>query len=170
MHQHQLQTSKLEFDRVALHAALKEQLPGYLFWRWANEELDKRGTDLLALRAGNRPLHVDLKVRKFDPAAAGCYDDLFIETASCCESGKPGWAKDPNKTTDLVVWIYPTGRCVVVSHRGLRRALARYEQEWRKRFPVRVQKTPNRNGGYTSECLVVPRRVVERAAASFSLN
>lgn len=166
----QLNRSRRNIDPNQLSRVLSTNITAFRSWRWGTDAEDRRGADVIVNRYGGlSPLHVDLKVRTVDPLSQGA-DDLFIETQSCCEQHTVGWAVDGSKVTDLVVWLFPTGRACVLSFRRLRRAVLRNLGRWRRQYGVRTQETWNRFGGYTSECLLLPRIELERVAGSYVTN
>ncbi len=154
------------YDVRVLDKALSQSIPTYVGFHRSSLEFDKRGVDIWVRRQGARPLAVDVKNRGSDPREFG-EDDVCLELASNLRTGREGWAVDPNKRTDLLVWLFPSGRHLTLSARAVRTAIERHLGEWRRCFPVRIQENRTLRGyTYFSECIFVRREVLERAIAN----
>jgi hypothetical protein len=142
---------------------LLREIPGAMRVARAGTANDRTGTDYWVEVYG-RHLSVDVKVRRDDWAAHHRdEDDLALETWSVCET-KVGWTRDPAKRCDYVLWLWvETGRFCLVPFPLLCRVFALHWQQWKPHYKCRRQSTPSGDGGYQSECVFVPRRVVWRA-------
>lgn len=135
---------------------LKENVPACIDVMQATETEDRNGTDWWCVRkAPLRNLSVDVKARDLDPVETFGTDDLALETWSVLNS-KPGWTRDANKQTDYVLWMFPTGRWVLIPFPMLCAVFAEKWQAWREKYKTRVQDS----GTWQSECVFVPRREV----------
>ncbi len=124
---------------------------------------DRLGTDVLVYRRGRKPLRVDLKIAGYDPQERFGSEDVAMEVTSVVENNKPGWALRKDANTDLVLWLYPTGRYVLLSFRRLRAALRKNLKWWSMRFRQTTNRTYAWGRCYHSRCLFVPRNVLQRA-------
>lgn len=130
---------------------------------WPAEGQDNRnGTDWWVRHERGEDLSVDLKARVIDWAVLHPdQDDLALETWSVVEWQVPGWTRCSKKRTDYILWLWQdTGRWSLVPFLLLCAVFNDKWQEWIKRYKVRPQFTPSKTGGYHSECVFVPRRVV----------
>lgn len=136
---------------------LRARIPGCVAVERASLIDDRTGTDYWAHRAhGLRPLSIDLKARSVDPIDAYGTDDVALETWSSVDD-RPGWTRDPKKTTDYILWLWtPTRRFFLVPFPALCKVFERYWEEWAAAYPVWDQ----RNDGWMSQCVMVPRSVL----------
>lgn len=142
-------------DRVLL-----EGIPGSLMVHQAHSHNDRSGTDWWVEMRGGNFLSVDAKIRSEDWITKG-KDDLALETWSVVEARKVGWTRDVNKRTDYVLWLWQdTGRWCLVPFQMLCGVFGDNWKRWRSRFQCNQQHTPSCGGGYHSECVFVPRRVL----------
>lgn len=162
-----------EFDFSAGHAPepddtfnfLRHKIPNYHRVRKAATENDRSGCDYYIERRRLPSLGVDLKLRRHDfsidpPRFA---DDLALETWSVIESQIPGWTRDPSKACDYILWFWKdTGRFYICPFPPLCSVFMEKWQEWRKLYRTETQRTEGRTS-WRSECVFVPRRVVEEA-------
>jgi hypothetical protein len=146
-------------------ALLMDKIPGAIAVRDANTAEDKQGTDKFVDHVRGVPVSVDVKSRSVDPIDTFKSDDLALETWSVmpCQrvpEGKIGWTLDTTKRTDYILWVFePTKRYCLVPFHPLQVAFALNRQDWCKRYT----RLPQRNKGYNSEGVFVPRNVVWRA-------
>lgn len=139
---------------------LRDRIPGCVAVRRANVREDRNGTDYWAVRIEPlRPLSVDLKARREDWAARG-EDDLALETWSVIGE-RVGWTRDISKQTDFILWYWSDTRrfCLVPFHALCRVFRSRWK-EWSAMYHV---PPPQDSGGWQSECVFVPRVVVQDA-------
>jgi hypothetical protein len=129
---------------------------------------DKRGIDLRVPTESGRDILVDVKTREIDPVQMGWPDDVALETWSVVPDerrpdGAPGWSRDFTKQTDYVFFYWqPTRRGWMVPFVPLRQA---FHENWRRWYealdeslePLWRRET-QKNDGWCSECLFVPRR------------
>ncbi len=127
-----------------------------------SENEDKLGYDYRVELQSTQTQTVDLKLRSLDPLNAYKRDDLVLETVANSRTNKPGWAVDPSKQTDWILWYWlPTGRWHLASYPLLRSAVLANMSDWRERFGERTQGTKSENGNeYQSKALFVPRWLV----------
>lgn len=124
----------------------------------AHEANDRNGTDYWVEHVNGKHLSVDVKIRQQDFSLRG-EDDLALETWSVVGK-KVGWTRDSTKKTDFVLWYWDdTGRWVMLPFLMLCSVFAKKWSEWHREYKTAVQSTPE-NGGYRSECVFVPRKVV----------
>lgn len=143
-------------------ALLMAQVPGAQRVRAASQREDRHGTDWWVDGDCGQPLSVDVKVRAKDCAQFG-NDDLALETWSVIEPARVGWTRDPTKRTDYILWFWTdTRRWCLVPFVMLCRVFQEKWQEWGRQYGTHPQETPGTRdrGGWESECVFVPRRVV----------
>lgn len=143
-----------------IRAILLGNIPGALATHPAHQENDRTGTDWWVEHASGRHLSVDCKVRDEDWAAkAKPQDDLALEIWSVVERQKIGWTRDSRKRCDYVLWLWKdTRRWVLVPFAMLCAVFTEHVDMWRQQYRCAQQFTSD--GGYHSECVFVPRRVV----------
>ncbi len=134
---------------------LKNNVPGCIDVSAATVQDDKSGTDWWCNRSNGKPLSVDLKRRDLDPVQRGWGDDLALETWSVCYT-KVGWTRDDAKLTDFVLWLFPTGRWVLVPFPLL---CSVYQDKW-EAWAGEYKTDKQSSGTWESECTFVPRREV----------
>lgn len=159
-----LRRSQLAAAHVDLERIFAETIPGYVGFEFANQDDDRLGTDVWVRRCGLSDLSIDLKIRSVDPIVAFGSDDLLVETFSAVEWGRPGWSVDETKSTDLVYWVFPSGRYVMVPFAGLNLACRRNRAAWLRQYRA-VETVTKHRGCYRSQSLVVPTEVVMQAIA-----
>jgi hypothetical protein len=141
---------------------IRGRIPGCTEVRKAQLSDDKQGTDYWADRNGLPPLSIDVKVRDEDYARRG-HDDLALETWSVIGKS-PGWTRNAAKRTDFVLWYWrDSGRYCLVSFPSLCFVFTRLWREWTEKYKTKQQNTPSARGGWQSECVFVPRRIVFEA-------
>lgn len=133
----------------------------------AHPDNDKSGADLWIERAGKNFLAVDLKTRKKDCKTYG-NDDVALESwsviASATNKQKIGWTIDPLKITDLVVFMWlDTDRMTAIWFKYLFAAFITHKDEWMDAYQVDKQSTTTPNNKWESECVFVPRSVIQGA-------
>lgn len=149
---------------ATVESILLANLPGACKVIPAHSSNDRNGTDWwVETRSGNF-LSVDAKVREQDWAAKpepyGA-DDLALETWSVVERQKIGWTRNRSKRTDYILWVWTdTGRWCLVPFQMLCKVFEDNWHSWRGQYRTSQQRTPSENGGWHSECVFVPRRVV----------
>lgn len=105
-------------------------------------------------------MSVDCKVREKDFAKLKGWDDIALETWSVVEKEKIGWTRDTVKQTDFVLWLWKdSGRWLLIPFQMLCKVFIENWRQWTKQFRTERQYTPT-HGGYHSECVFVPRRIV----------
>ncbi len=145
-----------------VRAVLLDNIPGALSVTPAATANDKQGIDWWVELSTAKHLAVDAKVRDQDWAAKRPdEDDLALESWSVVEKNIPGWTREPSKKCDYVLWLWKdTGRFCLLPFPMLCHVFTLHWQAWRQQFKTRQQFTPRTNGGYHSECVFVPRRVI----------
>lgn len=139
---------------------LMENIPGAVDADPSSKSEDRTGTDWWIKRKENRPLSIDIKVRKKDYQTKG-EDDLALETWSVKERGSIGWTRDANKATDFVLWFWvETGRWCLIPFQMLCKVFQDKWKIWSSVYGTHTQFTPTPDGGYHSECIFAPRKVV----------
>jgi len=132
----------------------------------AAEDDDRAGVDYWALLPSGRRLGIDLKLRR-DHGDAG---DVALELWSVVPGpdgrpGVPGWPWDPRKRTDYVLWLWlDTRTYYAIPYPLLQAAFCRYARSWVRRYRTADQSS----GGWTSRCVFVPIRDLDRAIAAVS--
>lgn len=141
---------------------LTKQIPGAVNAITAAQANDRQGVDWWVEMSSARHLAVDCKVRKEDWAATHPNeDDLALETYSVVEDGKQGWTRDEHKRCDYILWLWlDTRRFCLIPFPMLCRVFKENWQQWRDQYRTEQQFTPSSRGGYHSECVFVPRRVI----------
>lgn len=136
-------------------------IPSYTWHARAQLDEDRRGTDFWAFRGPMlSPLSVDVKIREVDPLEKWGKDDLAIEVWSAKETRSLGWSLNDSKQTDLVLWVFPTGRYVMMPFGALVKVCQAHIREWCGRYERHAQTTAHLGRTYTSEHIFVPRRVL----------
>jgi hypothetical protein len=149
-------------------------IPGSVKWVKATKDEDRSGVDYWIVRAGLRPLAVDVKHREFDPLERWGVDDICIETTAVYVGPpKPpwldeyrkvkGWTIDPQKRTDLIVYTWPLsngGRRFWVVYFPF---LCHVAQKFWRRWAAEYGEKAVRNRDYLTLCVFPPRYVVEEA-------
>lgn len=142
---------------------LLNNIPGACSVNSAHLSNDKNGTDWWVEHSSGKHMSVDCKVRSEDYAKKG-YDDLALETWSVCEKNVVGWTRKTDKRTDYVLWLWTdTGRWCLIPFPFLCKVFETNWHEWLAEYKNARQKTTTQYGGYHSECVFVPRRVVWKA-------
>jgi hypothetical protein len=162
-----LEASRRRIEQFDLSSMFRQTVPAYTGHSLATDDHDRQGTDVWVKRAGLRDLSVDLKARSVDPLIQFGTDDVLLEMVSVADRQVPGWSVDPAKTTDLVFWLFPTGRFIAAPFPLLCMACQRHQTEWSEQYRSVTTFTPQ-YGGYRSECLVVPTDVLMNAVAGVS--
>lgn len=149
-------------ENADIHTILLREIPGALTVQAAAKENDKRGVDWWVEMASGTHLAVDAKVRSFDWAAKHPKeDDLALETWSVVEKQIAGWTRDSAKRCDYVLWLWKdTGRFCLLPFPLLCKVFSENWKEWTGQYRTEKQHTHRDTGGYHSECVFVPRRVV----------
>lgn len=148
-------------------ATIASMLDGCVSVAKTDAQLDRLGVDYAATLRGGAQVLIDAKARE---KGAKRYwkdgPDVALETWSVCPSernaGKKGWTLCQSKQTDFILFTFDpidTDEVFLVSYQLLRTAFARHKEEWMRRFKHARQSS----GGWTSECVFVPWRVVEQA-------
>lgn len=145
-----------------VRSILLAEIPGAVSVEAAATVNDKQGVDWWVEMSTARHLAVDAKVREKDWAASHPdEDDLALETWSVVEQRIPGWTRDSSKRCDYVLWLWKdTGRFCLVPFPMLCRVFDQNWMVWLNTYRSAKQHTPRGNGGYHSECVFVPRRVL----------
>lgn len=147
-----------------LATTLLEMMPGAQSVTATATELDKKGVDYVVNLNGDARVYVDLKVR-----SAGCSKwwtdgpELALEvwsvTPERARPGKIGWTLDDSKLTHMTLHVFDPGDsdCVyLLPFQHLRCAFRRYGLGWYRQYKHAKQSS----GGWRSECVFVPARVV----------
>jgi hypothetical protein len=145
---------------------LLSAIPNALSVTPAHKVNDRSGVDWWVECDGHH-LGVDVKVREEDWSAKPepqRADDLALETWSVVERSVVGWTRDAAKRTDYVLWLWKdTGRWCLIPFPLLCGVFSELWEEWRETYkPPFRQHTPRWDGGYQSECIFVPRKIVWR--------
>lgn len=139
---------------------LLKTLPGARQVIKACSENDRNGVDFWVERTNTTLVAVDVKVRELDYCALTGEDDLALETWSVIEKQKIGWTRDETKRCDYILWIWiDTGRYCLIPFALLCAVMQNKWESWKRQYKVFEQRTKD-CGGYRSECVFVPRRVV----------
>lgn len=135
-------------------------IPGAVNAHQAATVNDKNGTDWWVEHASGKHLSIDCKVRESDWAATHPNeDDLALESWSVMERRILGWTLNRSKRTDFIFWFWlDTKRWCLVPFPMLCHVARTNINEWRKKYRVARQFTPDKN--YHSECVFVPRREI----------
>lgn len=148
---------------------LLNNVPGAVAVRVSTHTEDRNGIDLWVDRKNGRSISVDVKDRLEDytvkpwPFTA---DDLALEMWSNVERGHIGWTRDPMKQCDLILWVWrDTGRWCKVYFPHLCAVFIENYDLWTTRRGYRI-KQQNTDNLYHSQCVFVPREVVEKAIQS----
>jgi len=147
---------------ASVESIILKHIPGSLSVKRAAAINDRSGTDYWIEMQG-RHLSVDAKVRYEDWwASHPKEDDLALETWSVVDK-KIGWTRDTNKQTDYVLWLWKdTKRFCLLPFPCLCAVFIANWEKWRNDcgFKVKEQFTHSYNGGWRSECVFVPRRLI----------
>lgn len=132
---------------------------------------DKTGIDYKVHLQNGTTINIDVKSRR-NVAFVGLYPELAIETWSVMPSeqdpnhynkqGRLGWALDPSKLTDYVLYRFDNcTECYLLPFQMLRTATIKNARTWINEKLARY--TTQDNGRYTSKCLFVPANIVIQA-------
>lgn len=145
-----------------VRTVLLDNIPGAVNVTQAATENDKQGIDWWVEMSTAKHLAVDVKVRDQDWAAKHPGDDdLALESWSVVEKRIPGWTREPSKRCDYVLWLWKdTGRFCLLPFPMLCRVFTDNWRAWCDEHKTRRQFTPRAGGGYHSECVFVPRRII----------
>lgn len=154
-----LEMSHGQVSGASVESILLANIPGAVSVHPAHESNDRKGTDWWVEMRSGAHVSVDAKVRAEDWLSRG-KDDLALETWSVIEARKIGWTRDASKRADYILWLWKdTGRWCLVPFQMLCGVFARQWEGWIKDYQTSRQHTPD-HGGYHSECVFVPRRVL----------
>jgi len=161
-----LNFSKQYRTSAYLDAVLRTRIPGYTGLTVARTSDDLRGTDYWAHRFPAVQVSVELKVvekRKFISRIP--LDYLPLETWSVLpvgdRVGKVGWTRDATKETDYVVWFWEDGlKFHIVPFVPLCSVFSEHWERWRE-IPGHHRRE-QQSRGWKSECIFVPRELIER--------
>lgn len=148
-------------------ATIASMLDGCVSVTKTDAQLDRLGVDYVATLRGGAQVLIDAKARE---KGAKKYwrdgPDVALETWSVCpngkHAGKEGWTLCQSKQTDFILFTFDAidaDEVFLASYQLLRTAFARNKEEWMRRYKHARQSS----GGWTSECVFVPWRVVEQA-------
>ncbi len=155
-----LRMSQGHAENVDIDSILLSIIPGALSAFQAHEKNDRNGVDWW-VECHGKFLGVDCKVRRQDWALRG-QDDLALETWSVVEKKVIGWTRDAYKRTDYILWLWKESkRWCLIPFPMLCKVFSDNWIVWKNEFKTREQFTPN-HGGYHSECVFVPRKIVWR--------
>ena len=106
-------------------------------------------------------LRVEIKTRAEDPLKAFKNENLLLEIY---DNGKPGWANDPVKQTDYILWLFEdTGRYELMPYPLLNAAVVKNLEDWKKQYEVKETTTQGIHEVYTSQVIIVPINIIWRA-------
>lgn len=150
-------STSLSIERILL-----DNIPGSLKANQAHEKNDRNGVDYWVEHASGKHLGVDVKVREKDFFNINSkYDDLALETYSVKEKKILGWTLNESKRTDYILWYWKdSGRWMLVPFPMLLAVFKKNLNSWVSTYKVSMQKTPTISGGYHSECVFVPRKLL----------
>lgn len=154
----QSESSNSDIRQIILNA-----IPSAVAVHQSHAANDRSGVDWWAECLNGKMLGIDCKVRSVDWAAKETpKDDVALETWSVCEKEIVGWTRDTNKQTDYILWLWKdTGRWMLVPFQMLCRVFSDKWEIWCKQYQTATQNTPGYNGGgYHSQCVFVPRRLL----------
>lgn len=109
-----------------------------------------RGIDRVAVDDSGREAGIDYKC----DTQAGRTNNVFIETVSNDQSGRPGWAE--TSEAEWIFYFVTPGLVLAFRTVRLREAL----RSWQRRYPTRGA----RNGRYTTMGVCVPIQVAKTVA------
>lgn len=144
----------LSFD---FRQILLDKIPSAIDIVKASESEDRAGTDWWVERLNNKPLSIDLKARAKDYKR----DDLALEIWSVIESEVIGWTRDITKATDYILWFWEdTKKYCLIPFPMLCYVFTSKWEQWQQMYKTAKQFTPKDGGGWHSECVFVPIKVV----------
>jgi hypothetical protein len=145
-----------------VRSVLLQQIPGAVGVTQAATVNDKQGVDWWVEMSTARHIAVDAKVRSSDWAAKNpSEDDLALESWSVVEKNVIGWTRDSSKRCDYILWLWQdTGRFCLIPFPMLCKVFDSNWEQWKAQHKTKQQFTPMSGGGYHSECIFVPRRVL----------
>jgi hypothetical protein len=143
---------------------IKRLLPGVISVEKTEVDVDKTGIDYITTLRKGAEIGIDLKVR-----AKGCSahwangEELALEIWSVCPNnrnkGIAGWTLDEAKKTDYTMHVFhktDSNKIFLLPFQLLRKSFVNNFGIWNKRY----KKAKQDSGGWQSECLFVPARVV----------
>lgn len=106
-----------------------------------NVEQDKLGIDFIMEVKNGNTYNIELKTR------TTTYNDILLEIYSAVEYDTPGWAVDPKKLTDYLIYFWePTGNYYILPYKLLRKTTISHKDYYLKNY----QTKPTVNKGYTT--------------------
>lgn len=162
--QGQLRMSEGVDDRKDIKAIILSCFPTAVQVERADRQEDRHGTDYWVTTQSGHKHSVDVKVRDVDwRVKHPGEDDLALETWSVVDK-KKGWTRDEQKRTDYILWIWKdTGRWVLIPFPMLCGVFEKNWKAWREKYRTRKQRTIDPRGGWESECVFVPRKIIWNA-------
>lgn len=116
------------------------------------------GVDVFVVLNGGKVTTADVK------ADFSMYSTILLETHSSVEHNKPGWALDPEKVNEWILYMKPNLKeAFMLNTTALARVMRSHYQGWCDYADA--EKDGFRwifaqNPGYRTRCLVVPREVI----------
>ena len=132
----------------------------------ANADDDRHGTDFWAVVPKRSAISIDVEEEVRD------WPDIDLEMYSVVETGEPGWAIDPNKRTDFLLFLWPK-RSLLLSYPQVQAATIAHRVEWERLSAPRQEDGGRRpdtstSGRYHTRNIHVPEIVLLDAIAGTS--
>lgn len=124
-----------------------------------NHDSQRQGIDRVVFLSNSRTLYIDEKKRRKD------YPDILLEYISCDTTNAPGWIEKDLSIDYLAYAFMPSQRVYLLDWLMLRRAWARYGEEWKATFPsISAQ-----NVGYKTLSVPVPTNTILTSVKNASI-
>lgn len=159
-------------DLAASHAALSNpfiwdaiatHFDGALSAYPCHVENDKQGADLIIELLGEKPVLVDLKLRRKDYATHRGDIDVALELTY---DGRPGWAAKRTLADFYLFVCLDTGRSACFRASDLHRVVVAHSAAWAKQYGSKKTCTAGTHRNVMSDFIPVPATVVEMAIAA----
>lgn len=153
-------------DAAKIRQILLEQIPHATRVEATPDKDDREGVDYWIHRKRGRPLGVDVKWRGEDYAVTRKEDDYALERWWDIDRKQPGFACDPKKSTDYILYFWHgTDRWALIPFPMLYAVFMENMDEWMEKYPkIRTGSTGDYTPGvWYSQCVLVPRHVFWRA-------
>lgn len=124
-----------------------------------DHDSQRRGIDRVVMLSNSKTLYIDEKKRKKD------YPDILLEYVSCDTTNAPGWMEKDLAIDYLAYAFMPSQRVYLLDWLMLRRAWARYSEEWKETYGY----VPAKNVSYTTFSVPVPINVVLSATKNATI-
>ena len=165
-----LEYSKTPGADALIRRVLASRWPGFEIEKACLTD-DKAGSDYWIMT--QRRLGIDIKLRRrdcrgFRDRDGNPVDDVCLEIQSAIGMSD-GWAKQPGRLTDYIVWIWSdSGRSFCLSSHELSQVVRLKETEWLKKYSRKPATTARgETSTYATQCVFVPMSILNAALSEW---